>query len=213
MALFLLFGPPFFVWYTLETRFPDWDRREGLRTFLMGGLVILPFLFLHGFLRTLFPISVEGWSLFAKGLLIDLALPLLYIMAGYVWWYRKRIVISLPEQVGRFLTFGAGGMIPIAFQAHLSFRGWEEGFQYLLIPFLWIQLVCLGALLLGVWFSTVRWERILVMGAGIVWTLLLGWFSYLYRINYRSISWIFILGSFIAAAVMFPRLIEKLKYL
>ncbi|GEM_PF-2372488 len=211
MALFLLFGPTLFVWYYLETHMPDWDRREGIHTFLSGVLLVLPFLIIHGIFRSLFPISAEGWKLFAKGILLDLFFPVLYILSGYVWWHRKRIVVPLPSQVLRFLTFGAGGLVPIALQAHLSFQGWEEGLQYLLIPFLWIQILYLGALCVGVWFSTVRWERVLVLGAGILWMFLLGWFSYLYRVNIRFISWILILGSFVGNVLIFPKLMDKVR--
>ncbi|MCX7788626.1 MAG: hypothetical protein N2442_13130 [Spirochaetes bacterium] len=213
MALFLIFGPPFFVWYYLETHIPDWDRKEGIHTFLYGTLLTLPSLLIHGIFQSLFPISTEGWRLFAKGFLLDLIIPLCYILGGYVWWHRKRIAIPLPTQVFRFLTFGAGGLVPIALQAHLSFHGWEEGLQYLLVPLLWIQLLFVGALSIGVWFSTVRWERFLVLGIGFIWVFLLAWFCYLYRINIRFIAWILILGSFVGSIIVFPKLWEKVRYL
>lgn len=213
MVFFLLFGPAFFIWFYLETQGHAWDRRKGLKTFLSGALLTLPFFFIHGIFLSLGSISAEGWRLFAKGFFLDQFLPLLYILAGYVWWHRKAIMISIPEQVVRFLAFGAGGLIPIAFRTHLSFHGWEEGFQYLLIPFVWIQLLYVGALYVGVWFFTVRWERFLVIGAGIGWLFLLGWGGYLYRVNLRFVAWILILGSFVAAGTIFPKVIERVKYL
>lgn len=213
MVFFLLFGPAFFIWFYLETHFPAWDRRKGLHTFFYGALLTLPFFFIHGFPQGLFSISDEGWKLFAKGFFLDQFLPLLYLLVGYVWWHRKEIMISVSEQVARFLAFGAGGLIPIALRAHLSFRGWEEGLQYLLIPFVWIQLLYVGSLSVGIWFFTVRWERFLVIGAGLGWMLLLGWFSYLYRGNLRFVSWILICVSFMVATIIFPKLIDRAKYL
>ncbi len=213
MAVFLLFGPTLFVWYYMETHMPSWDRKEGLHTFLWGALLALPFFLVYGTFGSMFSLSVEGWKLFAKGFFLDLVLPLFYILASYVLWHRKRLVVSILEQGRRFLAFGAGGFFPIALQAHISFRGWEEGFQYLLIPFLWIQLLYVGCLSLGVWFSTVRWERFLVIGGGMLLIFLMGWFSYLYRVNIRFISSLLILGSFVATTIIFPKLIDKVKYL
>ncbi|GAB4369579.1 MAG: hypothetical protein Kow009_06200 [Spirochaetales bacterium] len=213
MAMFLVFGPTFFTWFYLETLFPQEDRREGFRTMLLGGLILVPFLVIPVSLKHLFPFSYEGWALFGRGIVFDLVLPLCCLVAGYAVWLRKRLMVPLQEQVRRFLVFGAGGLFPLALHAHFSFQGWEEGLQYLLIPFLWIQLLYLGAVFLGIWYGSVRWQRFLILGAGIGWMVLLGWFAYLYRVNIRFIPWILIPGSFVAATIGFPRLIEKIRYL
>ncbi|MFQ3619621.1 MAG: hypothetical protein SNJ78_01630 [Spirochaetales bacterium] len=213
MVLFLVLGIPLFVWFLLERFFSPIDYKEKSKLFFWGALYILPFLFLQGFLYRSFQAAYEGWMLYIRGVAIEILFPFIYIVAGFLLHHRRSFPRSYLLQVENFLCFGSGSMVLLAIQLHLRFQGWEEGLIYLLLPLIWIQLLGVSALAWAVWHHSYRWERFGVVGGSLFWMLLLGWFMYMYRINYRSLAWLFVLGSFIAFTLLFPHVKEKLRYL
>jgi hypothetical protein len=213
MMLFLLFGVPVYIWFINELYFSPYDRIARVRDFLWGFVVCILLLPIRSAVGKAWGLPYEGWSLFLSGLFIDLLLPGLYLALAYGIVYRKDIFKLVSGQVERFLAFFSGASVPLSIQTSVTFRGWEEGLVYLLLPFIWIHLGILVALMCSVWFSSSRKERYVVLIGGSGWICLLGWFEYLYRINYRLVSGFLILCGFLGITLLFPRLMNRIRYL
>ena len=213
MTLFLLAGIPFFCAFFLVFACSNaFDPKMVLREAGKGMLGFFPVLILHFIAEIFFPAAAhEGKALYFSRTLLDLVLPLLFSSAAYFVIYRREIILPGDYQFLRFFSFETGMFSFFAFYCFLSFNGWYDGYEYLLLPLLWIILILSTGFAFGFFFSQNGFPRFLLLVFALALPFGLGWIPYLYITSHYFFSWSLTILAFGGAFFLFWKGLEQLK--
>lgn len=198
MTLFFVAGIPLFAVFFLVTVYSNtFDPRMIFREAGKGVLCFFPSILVYIFIEMFFPTVYAGRPLYLTRTVLDLFLPLILSTAAYLIMYRRDLILPGDYQFLRFLSFATGFFVSFSVFSLVNFRGWYDGYQFFLLPLLWMALLLCAGYCLGVFFSQGGWLRFVFLFVALAFPFLFGFVPYLYIASRYFFAWaltIFLFG-------------------
>jgi len=212
MTLFSILGMPFFTIFFLVFAYSNaFDPKMVFREAGKGLACFFPAVIAYLVVDVLFPSAYEGRMLYLTRTVLDLLAPVILSSASYFVVYRREIIVYGEYQVLRFLSFGTGFFTAFAFFRTVNFQGWYEGYQYLLLPLLWMSVLLVTGYALAVFFSQGGLPRFAYLFAALALPFVLGFIPYLYIASRYFFAWALSIAAFGGFFFLFWKALPRLK--
>ncbi len=212
MTLFCILGMPLFTVFFLVFAYTNaFDPKMVFREAGKGLVCFFPAVVAYLVVDALFPTAYEGPMLYLTRTVLDLLAPMILSAASYFVIYRKEIIVPGEYQVLRFLSFGTGFFAAFAFFRMVNFQGWYEGYQYLLLPLLWMSVLLAAGYALAVFFSQGGLPRFVFLLAALALPFVLGFIPYLYIASRYFFAWTLSIAAFGGFFFLFRKALPHLK--
>jgi len=212
MTLFCILGMPFFTVFFLVFAYSNaFDPKMVFREAGKGFACFFPAVIVYLIVDALFPSAYEGRILYVTRTVLDLLSPLILSSAAYFTVYRREIIAPGDYQILRFLSFGTGFFTAFAFFRMVNFHGWYEGYQYLLLPLLWMSILLAAGYAFAVFFSQGGLLRFVYLFAVLSLPFVLGFVPYLYIASRYFFAWTLSILVFAGLFFLFWKALPRLK--